>query len=463
VELFAEKRILTVTQLTRLVKGVLEENFAHVWVEGEVSNLASPSSGHLYFTLKDAGAQIRCVMFRASVKALRFRLADGMALVVRGRLTLYEQRGDYQLLVEYLEPKGIGALQLAFTQMKEKMAKEGLFAEERKRPLPQVPSCIGVVTSPTGAAIHDILTVLEHRGVPVSVLLAPVRVQGEGAAREIAQAIRDLNSCGGVDVIIAGRGGGSLEDLWAFNEEEVARAIAASRIPVVSAVGHEVDYSIADFVADLRAPTPSAAAEIVLRRKVELVGEVAERARSLETSCRRFIADSRRRASTLARSLRDPSLLLGYMGQRLDDLEARLAVSARTVTGRRRDALTSQVTRLRLRHPAVELERRRERLGIVSLRLSDSMGRALERQRDAFSHASAALHPLSPLATLGRGYSIVRRPDGRVVTDSRTLVLHDRLQLLFRHGGALCVVEDISPPGDAVEGDLPLTSPSRPL
>lgn len=462
-ELFAEKRILTVTQLTRLVKGVLEENFVHIWVEGEVSNFASPTSGHLYFTLKDAGAQIRCVMFRASAKSLRFRLADGMALVVRGRLTLYEQRGDYQLLVEYLEPKGIGALQLAFTQMKEKLAKEGLFAEERKRPLPQLPQCIGVVTSPTGAAIHDILTVLEQRGVPVSVLIAPVRVQGEGAARDIAQAIQDLNRCSDVDVIIAGRGGGSLEDLWAFNEEVVARAIAASRIPVVSAVGHEVDYSIADFVADLRAPTPSAAAEIVLRRKTELTGEVAELSRSLVSSCRRYLADARQQTATLARSLRDPSLLLGYMGQRLDDLEARLSLAARSATGRRRDGLTAYVTRLRLRHPAVELERRRERLGIVSLRLSASMGRTLERYREHLSLAAGSLHPLSPLATLGRGYSIVRRPGGTVVTDSRTLALRDRLQLLFRQGEALCIVEELVPPAGSDDDDLPLTAPPRPL
>jgi exodeoxyribonuclease VII large subunit len=444
-ELFAERRILTVTQLTRLVRGVIEENFAHVWVEGEVSNLSSPASGHLYFTIKDAGAQLRCVMFRASAKALRFRLADGMALVVRGRLTVYDQRGDYQLLVEYLEPKGIGALQLAFVQLKERLAREGLFAEERKRPLPTVPSCIGVVTSPTGAAIHDILTVLERRGVPVSVLLAPVRVQGEGAAREIAQAIGDLNRCGGVDVIIAGRGGGSLEDLWAFNEEEVARAIVASRVPVVSAVGHEVDYTIADFAADLRAPTPSAAAEIVLRRKVELAAEVAELASSMVRALRRRLHENRQQAAGLARSLRDPSLLLGFLGQRLDDLQSRLAAAARSGNDRRRDTLEAQTTRLRLRHPGLELERRRERLGIASLRLTASLQHQLERCRDSLSLASATLNSLSPLATLTRGYSIASRSDGSVVTDSGCLEPGQRLQLLFRRGEAECLVERVIP------------------
>jgi exodeoxyribonuclease VII large subunit len=387
-------------------------------------------------------------MFRASAKALHFRLADGMALVVRGRLTVYDQRGDYQLLAEYLEPKGIGALQLAFVQLKERLAKEGLFAEERKRPLPEVPSCIGVVTSPTGAVIHDILTVLRRQGVTVSVLLAPVRVQGEGAAREIARAIQDLNRCGGVDVIIAGRGGGSMEDLWAFNEEEVARAMVASRIPVVSAVGHETDYTIADFAADLRAPTPSAAAEMVLRRKGELVAEVDALGRGLLRAQRRLIQRCREQAAMLARALRDPSLLLGYLGQRLDDLQARLFLSGRAAVGRRRETLAAQTARLRLRHPGLELERRRERLGLLSLRLTGSLKQQLERRRDALALGSATLNSLSPLATLARGYSIARLPDGAVVTDSGRLAPGDRLRLLFRLGEAGCRVEEVIPADD---------------
>src|SRR5512136_2779310 len=270
-DIFADKRILTVSRLTALIRSTLEENFEHVWVEGEVSNLSTPSSGHLYFTLKDAGAQLRCVMFKGAVRNLRFRLKDGMGLILRGRITVYEQRGDYQLIAEYAEPLGIGALQLAFEQLKERLVREGLFDESRKKPLPVLPQRIGVVTSPTGAAIHDILTVVNRRFANVQILIVPVRVQGDGAAAEIAAAIDDVNRYGAVDVMIVGRGGGSLEDLWAFNEEAVARAIARSRIPVISAVGHETDYTIADFAADLRAPTPSAAAELAVKDRDELV------------------------------------------------------------------------------------------------------------------------------------------------------------------------------------------------
>jgi exodeoxyribonuclease VII large subunit len=370
-----------------------------------------------------------------------------MALVVRGRLTVYEQRGDYQLLVEYLEPKGVGALQLAFIQLKEKLAREGLFAEERKRPLPLVPRRIGVVTSPTGAVIHDILTVLSRRGAVVSVLLAPVRVQGEGAAQEIARAIEDLNRCPDVDVIIAGRGGGSLEDLWAFNEEVVARAIVASRVPVVSAVGHETDYTIADFVADLRAPTPSVAAELVVRRSVELKGEVADLGHRLLDSMERRLRESRHGLAIQARALKDPSYLLGFFGQRLDDQTARLEMAGRGALARRRERLEGLRTRLVLRHPLVELERRRERCGIQFVRLTAAMERLLERRRERLASASSAIHSLSPLATLGRGYSLAHLlPKGRLVTDSGTLRAGDRLDLRFSRGGATCLVEEVLPP-----------------
>src|SRR5512146_544692 len=317
-ELFADKRILTVSQLTALVKGVLEENFEHVWVEGEVSNLAMPGSGHLYFTLRDAGAQLRCVMFRASARVLKFRPKDGMGLVVRGRLSVFEPRGDYQLIVEYLEPKGIGALQLAFVQLKERLAREGLFDEAHKKPLPKLPQRIGIVTSATGAAIHDILNVLDRRYANLEILLYPVRVQGEGAATEIAQAIRDFNRYREIDVMIVGRGGGSLEDLWPFNEEVVARAIYQSKIPVISAVGHEVDFTIADFVADLRAPTPSAAAELVVRSKAELDAEVVALVHRLEQGMRHRLANLRGEVIGLARSLKDPTMLLGHLAQRVD-------------------------------------------------------------------------------------------------------------------------------------------------
>ena len=261
---------LTVTELTRRIKDTLETGFADVWVVGEISGLRIPSSGHLYFSLKDKGANIKCVFFRSGSRFLRFRPEDGLEVILRGRLSLYEPRGEYQIIAEYMEPKGLGALQLAFIQMKEKLEKDGLFDPARKRPLPPYPKCIGVVTSPTGAAVRDILKVLKRRAPGVHVIIAPASVQGESAPAEVARAIEDLNRRGGLDVLIVGRGGGSLEDLAAFNTEVVARAIFNSNIPVISAVGHEIDFTIADFVADLRAPTPSAAAEIVAKSEEEL-------------------------------------------------------------------------------------------------------------------------------------------------------------------------------------------------
>jgi exodeoxyribonuclease VII large subunit len=442
VELFADKKILTVSRLTALIRDLLEENFDHVWVEGEVSNLAMPSSGHCYFTLKDSGAQLRCVMFRASARALKFRIQNGMMLIVRGRLTVYDQRGEYQLVVEYMEPKGMGALQLAFIQLKERLAKEGLFDESHKKPLPMVPNCIGVVTSPTGAAIHDILNVLRRRYVNVEVLISPVKVQGEGAAGEIAAAVRDFNLYKKADVIIVGRGGGSLEDLWPFNEEVVARAIYNSRIPVVSAVGHEVDFTIADFVADLRAPTPSAAAELVVRNKAELAAEVDNLSRRQISAVRHRLAGFRDRLEGLTRALKDPVMLVGHLIQRVDDLNERFGRAFRVGIGRRRDRLSALTNHLRLTNPIVELERSRERLMRLSTRLENVMRRRLDDAREATSVSAARLNSLSPLATLARGYSVVRKfPMGPVVTESSQIEAGDRLELTFRRGAAVCLVE----------------------
>ncbi len=442
VELFGEKRILTVSQLTSLIRGVLEENFEHVWVEGEISNLAMPSSGHLYFTLKDAGAQLRCVMFRASTRALKFKPRDGMGLIVRGRLTVYDQRGDYQLLAEYLEPKGLGALQMAFIQLKERLAKEGLFAEEHKKPLPRLPRRIGIVTSATGAAIHDILNVLNRRFANLEILLYPVRVQGEGAAAEIAGAIRDFNRLAAADVLIVGRGGGSLEDLWAFNEEVVARAIHQSRIPVISAVGHEVDFTIADFVADLRAPTPSAAAELVVRSKGELATEVDSLAHRLRQAMEHRLAEFLGELQLLSRSLKDPTLLLGHLSQRVDDLAARLTLAFRGGEERRSQRLQFLVNRLRLQNPAVEVERGRELLLGLENRAERAVGRCLESAREGVAVSAGKLEALSPLATLARGYAIANRlPDGAVIRESSQLVTGDRLSLRFFRGSALCRVE----------------------
>src|SRR5438128_5795357 len=317
------RTLYTVSALTALLRVHIESAFSDVWVEGEVSNLRIPTSGHAYFTLKDASSQIRAVLFRSVGRSQRFALQDGLQLVCRGRLTVYEPRGAYQVIVEYAEPKGVGALQLAFEQLKARLAAEGLFDQARKRPLPFLPRRIGVVTSPTGAAIRDIVQVAHKRDPGVTIVLDPVAVQGQRAAGEIARAIEELNELGGFDVLVVGRGGGSLEDLWAFNEELVARAIAASRIPVVSAVGHEIDFTIADFVADVRAPTPSAAAELVVRDQQDLLKRLVGYGDRAVHAVRAVLRDLGARVEAERRGLLDPTALVARPMQRPDDLEMR--------------------------------------------------------------------------------------------------------------------------------------------
>ncbi len=451
-DLFSEKRILTVSQLTSLVRGVLEENFQQVWVEGEISNLAQPSSGHCYFTLKDSGAQIRCVMFRGAARMLRFRPQDGMGLIARGRLSVYDQRGDYQLLVEYLEPKGVGALQLAFQQLKERLAREGLFDERHKKPLPLLPQRIGIVTSPTGAAIHDILHVLNRRFANLEILLYPVKVQGEGAGEEIAAAIRDFNRYGQVDVLIVGRGGGSLEDLWAFNEEVVVRAIHASKIPVISAVGHEVDVTIADLVADLRAPTPSAAAELVVGSKVELEERLLLLDHRLQQALRHRFADLRGRLTASARALRDPTTLLGHAAQRVDDLAERLARAVHWGLAARKERLERRIGQLRMASPLLKVERGRELLLSCQARNEAALRRQLDRVRERLAVAASSLHALSPLLTLGRGYAVVQKyPEMALVKDAAQVAAGDRLSVILHTGEVDCLVEGVGG-GTAVSG-----------
>src|SRR5499425_3325488 len=295
------RAVLSISELTRRLQETLEERFPAVWVEGEISNFRLYGSGHAYFTLKDDAAQLRTVLFRNRMRRIRFEPGDGLHVLAFGSLEVYAQRGEYQFVVELLEPRGLGALQLAFEQLKARLGAEGLFAESRKRPLPRFPRRIGIVTSPSGAAVRDMLRVIGRRFAGLSIVIAPARVQGDGAAREIAAAIADLNALGDVDVIIVGRGGGSLEDLWAFNEEVVAREIAGSKIPVISAVGHEVDVTIADFVADVRAPTPSAAAELVVREKQALAETVAELGERLRRAVMRRLQRDGDRVGALTR------------------------------------------------------------------------------------------------------------------------------------------------------------------
>jgi len=445
-DIFAEKTILTVTRLTALLRGVLEENFEQVWVQGEVSNLSFPSSGHIYFTLKDAGAQVRCVMFKGAAKNLKFRPTDGIALIARGRISVYDQRGEYPLICEYLEPAGVGALQLAFMQPKERLAREGPFDEDHKRPLPTFPRRVGVVTSPTGAAIHDILNVLKRRFASVEVLLYPVRVQGEGSAAEIARAIDDMNRLGLVDVLIIGRGGGSLEDLWAFNEEVVARAVHRSKLPVISAVGHETDWTIADFAADLRAPTPSAAAELVIASSVELRGRMEALDHRLRLSVETRLAGMASRIDALRRSLLDPGTMLGHLAQRVDDLTGRLERALHNGVARYRVRFDTLQTGLSHSDPARTVESLRQQINLLSVQCRRLMTEKLEEVKFTFAGNAARLDVLSPLQTLSRGYAIATTATGSVVTDTGQLATGDRLKLKLHHGAALCRVEGLENP-----------------
>jgi exodeoxyribonuclease VII large subunit len=436
------RSVLTVSQLTEKLRAVLEEKFPMVWVEGEISNFKVYGSGHAYFTLKDANAQIRAVLFRNRGRRIRFEPGDGLHVLALGSVEIYPQRGEYQLVIELLEPRGLGALQLAFEQRKARLAAEGLFDEGRKRPLPRFPRTIGIVTSPSGAAIRDMLRVIARRFGELHIVLAPCRVQGDGAAEEIAQGIRDLNALADVDVIIVGRGGGSLEDLWAFNEESVARAIVASKVPIISAVGHEVDVTIADFVADLRAPTPSAAAELVVREKQAIVEAVADLRHRLHRAIGRRLERERHRADALAtrRVLTDPARPLRDLNRRVDD--------ARTRLGRGIDALLRAAAHrfelatagLRAASPRARLARDRDRHARVEARLRAALDRALDRGHQHLRVAAGRLDSLSPLAVLARGYSLARTDAGAIVRRASDVRPGDAVEVLLHEGRLDCRV-----------------------
>ncbi|MDD2539539.1 MAG: exodeoxyribonuclease VII large subunit [Desulfuromonadaceae bacterium] len=443
-DIFSEKTILSVSRLTALLRGVLEENFEQLWVQGEVSNLSYPSSGHCYFTLKDSGAQLRCVMFKSAGKNVKFRLTDGMALIVRGRISVYDQRGEYQLMCEYMEPSGVGALQAAFVQLKEKLAHEGLFADAHKSGMPSFPRTIGVITSPTGAAIHDILNVLKRRFASLEVLLYPVRVQGEGSAQEIARAIDEMNKLAEADILIVGRGGGSLEDLWAFNEEPVARAVYRSRIPVISAVGHETDWTICDFVADLRAPTPSAAAELVIASADELRGRIEALSHRLQRSVESLLAGHDAHIEGLCRALHDPRTMLGHLAQRMDDLTGRLEMGLSMAVSRRRDRFERLHDALQHNDPQGRINALRQQIALVVLRAEGLLAQRLEAIRQEFGDNAARLEVLSPLKTLARGYAIATQGGtGAVVTDAGSLVTGEQLLLRLYRGQACCRIESL--------------------
>jgi exodeoxyribonuclease VII large subunit len=432
------RRIYAVSDLTELVRARLEADFGDVWVEGEVSNLRSPGSGHCYLTLKDDRCQIRAVVFKSVAHFLKFALKDGQHLVCRGHLTVYEPRGEYQVVIDYLEPKGAGALQLAFEQLKERLAREGLFDASRKRPLPFLPGRIGIITSPTGAVIRDILHVLDRRFSTIPVLILPVPVQGTAAAPQIAVALDEVNALSPnhrPDVVIVARGGGSLEDLWAFNEEVVARAIARSAIPVVSAVGHETDYTIADFVADLRAPTPSAAAELAVPRRDQLLASVQTAHRRLEAAVRNVLGDRRARVVTEWRALQTPARRIEHALLRIDELAARLRDGmARLLTQHRAQrrylaqAVAAASPQRRLQTARLAYDRAIERLAAAVVT-------SLAARRNRIGTATARLDALSPLAILGRGYSLTRvLPSMRIIRSASEVAPGNDLLITLARG-----------------------------
>jgi exodeoxyribonuclease VII large subunit len=437
-----ERRILTVSELTAVIKDVLESTFDEVWVEGEISNLRRPPSGHLYFTLKDEQSQIRVVLFKQQSRLLRFELEDGQHVICWGRVGIYEKRGEYQLILDYVEPKGIGSLQLAFEQLKQRLFEEGLFDEARKRPLPFVPKRIGIVTSPTGAVIRDMLHILHRRFANIEVLLYPVRVQGEGAAQEIAEGIVYLGAKGEVDVVIAARGGGSLEDLWAFNEEVVARAIFSCPIPVVSAVGHETDFTIADFVADMRAPTPSAAAELVVQQKRDLVRTIAVLAERMARGMDRLLVSSREQSKGTEARIKDPRRRIEELRLRLDEQWSRLA-QATLRTWRENGERAEQVLRLLwARGPAPKIRSYREGVAQLNRGLRGGMTAIVASKHKGWEKEVARLDALSPLAILSRGYSITRRLlDNYIVREVDEVEIKEQVAVRLSRGELICRVE----------------------
>ncbi len=416
----ATRHIWTVRDLLSRVRTQLEREYTDIWVEGEISNFKRADSGHLYFTLKDDGAQVRVVMFRTQARLLRFRPEDGLQVLLRGRVTIYEGRGELQLSAEFLEPRGAGALQIAFEQLKQKLAAEGLFDPARKKPIPALPRRIGVVTSPTGAAIRDILNILRRRHESANVLIYPAQVQGSEAPREVAAGIRWFNRARNVDVIVVARGGGSVEDLAAFNDEGLARAIAASELPVISAIGHETDFSIADFVADLRAPTPSAAAELVIRSKLEVEEQLGALRRRLARATRYQLLMARQRLTQLAQhgAFGRISEMLGRRQQALDDLNYRLATAQAGILARFRRRLDVAGARLRSFDVKRRLVTMRSELESRVERLTTATRATLLRRQARLDQISGKLQALSPLNILERGYALVFDVEGNLVKDA---------------------------------------------
>lgn len=442
-----ERDVYTPSRLNREARTLLERGLPALWIEGEISNLSRPSSGHWYFSIKDESAQLRCAMFRQRNLLARFAPKDGQLVLLRGRVSLYEPRGDYQFLIDHIEEAGEGALRRRFEFLKTRLAAEGLFAIERKRALPKLPKRIGVITSPTGAAIRDVLNILRRRFCTIPILIYPVPVQGAAAAAQIAAAIGLASARAECDVLILARGGGSLEDLWSFNEEVVARAIAACTIPLVSGVGHEVDFTIADFVADVRAPTPSGAAELVAPDCNEWFRSLALLSRRMSSALRRALITQSDRLIRLQRrlDLLHPGVELRQRAQRLDELEQRMIRLLRHQLRHRHGLLAQQSAHLRRVSPAVRLAAAKGRLDVARAAITAALRTRLEASKSRLAVAAGTLDAISPLATLQRGYAIVTDAAGHVITDAGSISAGMEVHARLAAGRIRARVEEIFP------------------
>lgn len=443
----SEPAVYTVSGLNREARELLNRHFFKIRVEGEISNLSMPSSGHIYFSLKDSDAQIRCALFRPQIRRAALALKNGQQVIVTAQVSLYEPRGDYQLIVEHVEEAGLGALQRAFQLLKEKLAAEGLFDAARKQTIPSLPACIGVITSPTGAALRDILTVLQRRCASVPVIIYPTAVQGENAKAEIVKALAIANRHRECELLIVARGGGSLEDLWAFNEESVARAIYASRIPVIAAIGHETDFTIADFVADLRAPTPSAAAEHAVPDQQVLLRQFRQGEARLRQQLQNRLQGAAQRLNWLDKRLRQqhPGRRLQNNAQRLDDLEVRLSQAVRLKLQRGAARVDKLQTHLGRFHPQIQIHAYALRQQYLAQRLNAAIELQLCRNGERLAARSQALHTVSPLATLQRGYAIVTVAGGNTpLTSTVELRLGTLLKTRLANGRIVSRIEDIN-------------------
>lgn len=438
------RRVFTVAELNAAIHGLLEREFSDIWVAGEISGTRVAASGHYYFTLKEQDSQLRCVSFRQTARYLKFKPQDGIAVVARGRIDVYEVRGEYQLIVELLEPQGHGALQFAFEELKKKLAAEGLFAQERKRPIPKFPRRIGIVTSPAGAAIRDLLNILDRRFPGLHIRLFPALVQGEGAVEEVCRGIDYFSQSGWADVVIVGRGGGSLEDLWTFNEEAVARAIAGCAVPVISAVGHESDVTIADFVADLRAPTPSAAAELVVGTRQAIDERIDGALAKLRQLLRYRLADAGRKLHQrgIDRAMSLLARKIGRSLQRIDELDYEMKDRVRRLLEARRARLRSLEARLSMLDLRLRFAGVRRRLEIADGAAAQAIHLRVARGRARFEPLAAQLHQLSPLRVLERGYAIVQDEHGRILKDAAAAALDSEIGVRLARGRLSARVTD---------------------